>query len=60
MKLIFDSEEEKNGFAFDAMDKVCPDHFLSIEGWRDIRCDDVTCMECWRKALEKLEVKNND
>lgn len=58
MKIIFDSDEEKEAFIKDR----CPTDILKILG--DIECDgyDVcgVCEECWEKCGIELEVKKDE
>lgn len=49
MKIIFDSEEEKENF----LDYVCPKDVLPHCTYL---CDD-TCLDCWENAGVEMDVK---
>lgn len=64
MKIIFDSEEQKNIFLANAF---CPSYvFTGAPDILDSRCKrglnndtDEVCAECWKKYIE-FEVKDNE
>ena len=63
MKIIFDSEEEKNEIIEQfSWSDYCPSHFYYVYGMSDDSskdCKHFRCKDCWRKAIEKLEVKDD-
>ena len=55
MKIIFDSEEQKNQVVGFLKHDYCPSEF----GFRDACDDDYTCYECWEKCGIEMEVKSD-
>ena len=54
MKIIFDSEEQKEDFMAD----VCPDDVsIALHAELSDRCYGPCCSECWKNCGIELEVK---
>lgn len=59
MKMIFDSEEQKNGFLDDIGERMrCPGSY-SLPQPKIVKCKYDTCKECWENAIE-IEVKEDE
>ena len=54
MKIIFDSEEEKDNFAKLIFSDYCP----SLFGLKGSCCDFEKCDECWKNCGIEMEVKD--
>ena len=54
MKIIFDSEEQKENFAR----HIFADHCPTLFGLNGSCCDFEECDECWKNCGLEVEVKN--
>lgn len=54
MKIIFDSEEQKDNFAKHIPATFCP----SLFGLKGSCCDFEECDDCWKNSGIELEVRN--
>lgn len=51
--LLFEGGEDPE--AYNIFSTLCPGDFEGLSGWptdKYCRLDEITCNECWRKALE--------